>query len=367
MNKTLTQKVLVFFCFFVVLAAFTTNSIGQEEKSVLDRIQRIDDPELGELIRIAIENTKVSLLKELETLTRNEEEHKKFENSIEKIELQTVRKVTEAYSEIKLLDSQIEQIEKRLSLSKSPETLTNELFLAKTELEARLTDKLAELREIMHIIPVHPLGRRKLEELNTWIKLDVIGDQVSVFNCSKPFDEYAYRMKHNFVKMMSLKEAFDYVTNNIKELPIRIDILRNTEGIKLSDELNKQIIDFIKDKKLEMEAEVHLDDHIRTLPTTGRIIIHDEKIGTSIRTQDTPRGKIETLSGIIDPNELESYIQAILIRQPSLLPNTILLQHDDESKDLALSIEKNVKDFAQEKGIDKLVTVKMQLYYLQDK
>ncbi len=303
------KNLIVFSCVFFILAGLTKNTIAKEETSVLSRVQKIDDPELGELIRIALENINTPEIQELAKFRPEQPEYKKLKSIIQLQELQTVRKVTEAYSDIKLLDSQIEQINKKINSSSSPEKLSYELILAKAELEAKLTDKLAELRETMNIIPIHAFGRRSVEQLNTWIKLDVIGEQVAVFNCSKPFNEIAYQMNHNFVKLMSRKEAFDYVTNNVKELPIRIDILRNTDGIELSEKLNKQIIDFIKDKNLEIQAEVHLDDHIRTQPATSDLIIQDKIIGTTIDGSSNSRGTRERLSGIIDPNGIESYIQ----------------------------------------------------------
>ena len=237
MNIKLFKYLIIFCGTILVLTGFTKSTIAQiarEEKSVLNRVQKIEDPELGELIRIAIENTNSPELNEIALYLPGNPEYKRLKSIIQSQELEVVRKVTEAYTEIKLLDNQIEQADKRINSKNIPEALANELLLAKYEMEAKLTNKLAELRETMNIIPLHPLGRRALEQINNWIKLDVIGNQVAVFNCSKPFIEYASDMKHNFIKLMSHDEAFNYIRSNVKTLPVRIDISRNAEGIKQS-------------------------------------------------------------------------------------------------------------------------------------
>ncbi|MBN1972699.1 MAG: hypothetical protein JW787_03615 [Sedimentisphaerales bacterium] len=366
MNVKLPKNLIIFCWVFFIVAGLSVNITAQEEKSVLNRVQRIEDPELGELIRIAIENINTPETKEISIYPPGNPEYKKLKIIIQSQELEIVRKVTEAYTEIKLLDNQIEQADKRINSQKIPEGLANELLLAKYEMKAKLTNKLAELREIMNIIPIHPLGRKPLEQLNTWIKLDVIGNQVAVFNCSKPFIEYASDMKNNFVKLMSHDEVFNYIKSNVKTLPVRIDILRNAEGIKLSDELNKHIIDFIKDNNLQMQAEVHLDEEIRTRSNTNRLYIQNKRIGSRVVVAvQTATGTIERLDNTIDPNEIENYIQESLISEPSRLPQTILLRHDKESKDMALRIEEKINELAKENGIEKLVTVKMEIYSLK--
>ena len=361
MNVKLPKNLIIFCFIFFIVAGLSVKVSAQEENSILNRIQTIEDPELGELISIALENFNSPELEELkiyESSNLINFEYTKLKNLVQTQKLQIVRKVTEAYSEIKLLDSQIEQIEKRLYFSKSLETLASELFLAKTELETKLTNKLAELRETMNIIPIHPFGRRPVEQINAWIKLEVIGEQVVVFNCSKPFNNNYYLMEHNFIKLMSHNEAFDYITNNLKTLPVRIDILRNIEGIKLSEELNKQIIDFIKDKNLEMQAEVYLNQ-IRTQQFATGLLIQDGKVGTSI-TGASKTTKV--LSGLLDPNQVDDYIHRYSIGLPERLPQVFNLRYDEESKDLALDIEKNINNFAQKNGIEKLITVKMEIY-----
>jgi hypothetical protein len=368
MNSKIFKNLIVFCCVFLVSAGLTTNANAKEETSVLSRIQKIDDPELGELIRIALENLPET--KELKKMDKNYKEYESTKRQEEEAKLKTVSLITIVYGEIKLLDTQIEQINKKINSSSSPETLSYELILAKAELETKLSNKIAELRNIMHIIPIHPLGRRPIEQLNSWIKLDVIGEQVAVFTCSKPFREIAYQMKHDFVKLMSLKEAFDYVTNNVKELPIRIDILRNTEGIKISDELNKQIIDLIKKANLEMESEVHLDDEIRTQSERATLFIQNGKIGSNISTRyqriDNRQVTIRELSGILDSSQVDETIRIYSIRQPEQLPVVFYLLHDEESKDLALSLKEKINNFAQKNSIEKLVTVKMEIYNLED-
>ena len=362
MNSKIFKNLIIFCCIFLVLASLTKSTIAQE--SILSRVQRIEDPELGELIRIALDNFNTPELADMKEIGPYADRYEKLKAIVDNQKITTVRKITEAYSEIKMLGNQLEQVDKRISSQNTPETLTNELLLAKAELQAKLNNKLAELREIMYIIPIHPLGRRPIKQLNTWIKLDVTGEQVVVFNCSKPFNEFFYDMKHNFVKLMSPKEAFDYVTGNIQTLPIRIDISRNPDGIKLSEELNKQIIAFIKEKNLEMQAEVHMDDEI-IKAFSSSLYIYNKEIGRTDRLKSINNGQGSInirLQFTIDPNEIESIIRDRLIEVPGQLPHIITLNHDEQSKDFALSIEKTIKDIAQKAGIEKLVTVKMELY-----
>ena len=69
--------------------------------SVLDRVQRVDDPELGELIRVAmaVEGR---------------------ENLDQKQRLELIRKVTLGYAQIKLLDQQIAEVSRKIEAEKGP-------------------------------------------------------------------------------------------------------------------------------------------------------------------------------------------------------------------------------------------------------
>ena len=91
--------------------------------------------------------------------------------------------------------------------------------------------------------------------------MDIIGDSVLVFVCAKPFNENEYWVHHTFVKLMSSEEAMKYALDYISKddhLPVRVDIFRNVDGVKFSEALEDELINYVKRSKLELEAEVHL-------------------------------------------------------------------------------------------------------------
>jgi len=133
--------------------------------SVLDRVQNVDEPELAELIRIAIKN-------------HNDIDQKKT--------MEITRKVTLSYVQVKLLDQQIAEVSRKIKAEMKPEEMRYELLMAKTELESKLTTELANLREIMGIIPRHPFEKQPQNSLNTWLHLHVLEQGVNVLDSVQP-------------------------------------------------------------------------------------------------------------------------------------------------------------------------------------
>ncbi|MCP4878777.1 MAG: hypothetical protein GY896_25270, partial [Gammaproteobacteria bacterium] len=112
--------------------------VGQNNtQSVLERVQNESDPELGELIRAAVER------------------NAKLTQSQRKQPLELIRQVTLSYTQIKLFDQQIAEVSRRLEEVTGPAELRYELLLARTELEAKLMTEVANLRELMGIVPRH--------------------------------------------------------------------------------------------------------------------------------------------------------------------------------------------------------------------
>ena len=89
------KKSLCLLCLFLAAAAMAQN----KTPSVLDRVQKVDDPELGELIRLAMENRK---------------------GTNEKEALEIMRKVTLSYVQIKLLDQQIAEVSRKIKAETGP-------------------------------------------------------------------------------------------------------------------------------------------------------------------------------------------------------------------------------------------------------
>ena len=358
MRTNLRKEGLLFCCTFLMLLGLTNISIAKDKTSVLSRVQTVEDRELGELIRVALENLPES--KRLAKLNPRSKEYEEQKEAVEASKLETVRLVTEAYVEIKLLDSQIDQTDVKLHSAGLPDSLLRELILAKAELESQRDKILAQLRETMHIIPNHALGIKPIKDLNGWLKLDVIGNQVCVFTCSKPFNAYRHLMRHHFVKLVTSREAISYAKDFITKkdhLPVRIDISRNIDGIKLSENLQQTMINIIKTSNLEMEAEVHLDEEIRTKYNTSIYVEHG-KIGTSHRSKRVGREMIRELSSLIDSNDFPEYFHDCLFTRPGLLPQTFNIEYkEDDDKDLALHIVQIIEGMTKKSGIEELVEI----------
>jgi hypothetical protein len=359
MRTNLRKKNVVVCCLFLFLVGLTGTVIGKEQASVLSRVQTVDDRELGELIRVALENLPES--RRLAKIHPNSKDYEEQKEAVETAKLETVRLVTEAYAAIKLLDSQVEQTNAKLHSSGLPESLARELILAKAELESQRETRLAQLREVMRIIPRHVLGRKPVNQLNGWLKLDVIGDQVCMFNCSKPFQEYAYNMRHHFVKLASEAEAIAYAVDFMTKkdhLPVRVDISRNINGIKVSEELQKKLINSIKTLNLEMEAEVHLDEGMRVEPGETKLYMEQGIISTSFRSRRIAGNRIvRELNNPIDPNDLNTYFRGWIVGRPGQLPVRIRIEHDQESMDLVLRAVEAMKETVKELGVEKFVEI----------
>lgn len=356
MSTNVRRKGLIICCMFLMLVGLTSTSLAKGKESVLSRVKTIDDRELGELIRVALENLPES--KRLKKLNPRSKDYADQKEAVEKMKLETVRLVTEAYVVIRHLDAQIEQTDAKLQSAGLPDSLARELILAKAELESQRDIKLAQLRETMHIIPNHALGMKSIKDLNGWLKLQVIGNQVCIFTCSKPFNEYRYDMRHHFVKFVTSNEAIAYAKDFMMKkdhLPVRIDISRNNDGIKLSENLQQKMINIIKTSNLEMEAEVHLNEKINTEFETSLYVEHG-KIGTRYRNRRIGREMIRELTSLIDPNDLAGYFRDRLFTRPGLLPQTFNIEYkEDDDKDLAQKIVQIIEGMTKKSGIEKLV------------
>ena len=94
-------------CLCLLLAGLAGAAVAEEGASILSRIQVVDDPELGELIRIALANLPESkrVAKFYHRRNREKEKYNQLLEQEEIAKLRTVRSVTEAYAQITLLDT----------------------------------------------------------------------------------------------------------------------------------------------------------------------------------------------------------------------------------------------------------------------
>jgi len=360
MSAKLKNRVLLVCCICVLSAGVPGAAVDQQSATVLTRLHTIEDPELGELIRMAMENLPEP--KRLVKVSPTNKEYAELKKASDTATQKTIRLVTETYAQIKLLDTQIAQTERRISSGRTPESLQLELALVKAELQSSLTTKLAELREFMNIIPRHALGTKPVEHLRSWVKLDVLGDLAYIFECSKPFSLYARSMDHVPVKLASKKDAISFVQDILGKkdrLPLRVDILRHRDGIKVSEELRKEIIALVKKANLELEAEVHLNEYIRARHLKNSLALVKGKVGTRYRFSRIGNARMTALE-IVDPMDrdtLDAWLNDLLTDRPERLPMTIDVKYDEESKDLASEVIKQIEDAARKAGVEKFVEI----------
>ena len=354
-------------CVCLLIAGVAGTAIAGERASILSRLQVVDDPELGELIRIALANlpetkkaarlyerwkgtssgkTRGELGRQYEVVRKREQEKKR----------ELVRAVTETYAQIKLLDTQMEQVEKKISLSSRTEAIQAELILARAELEAKRITKLAQLRAVMNIIPKHAFGRQAVADLKNWLVLDVMGDSVYVLKFRRPYREWErYPNFAHAVKVMSAETAVKYIKDLVKnqdELPLRVTIFRTESGIKVSEKLYEQVIETIKKGKVELEADVYLAEVRGDIDTSdyflraGKIYDNETYMRRQERHEDEQRF-------------FEKYIERYLAR-PRLLPRKFIIKFDKESKDLAVRMVDAIKAKAKELGVERFVEIEQE-------
>lgn len=364
MNSKFEKIWLLAVCMCLMFGPLAIAADSEKQGSVLDRVQTIYDHELGELIRIALANlpeTK-ALMNPPYKKSREESEKLKFElrKAEETAKSKAIRCVTEVYSQIKLLDTQIEHTEQKINSLQKNSAIQIELILARAELDARRTTKLAELREIMNIVPKHAFGRKPVTTLNSWFKLDVIDDYVYILKCLKPY--YYYRSVNQYgryrlidpVKCVSEEDTIRYVHELIKkrdQLPLRVDISRNAGGSKLSKQIRERIIKMVKNENLQLEVEVYLEEKVRSSVYKRDWFLKDGKIYYTF--ENLKRNKP------IDKRvNFEDYISGYL-KDVGSLPVKYKIEYDAEGKDLAFRTNEVLKETAKKYGITQFVEIEL--------
>lgn len=332
-------------CLLLCLGMATAAIAQGDTSSVLDRVQNVDNPELSELIRLAIENrSKLHSLDQIETM-------------------ELIRKVTLSYTQIKLFDQQIAEVSRKIEASTGPAEMRYELTLAKTELEAKLMTELANLRELMGIIPKHAFDKKPIESLSSWVFLRVLDQGVYVLDTLQPFQEYWGRARYKSLGLQSKKEALDYVQERLKDpnnLPIRIDLYHMAEMSNAAKELRGKVVSLIREANCQMEAEVSMklidwvgsgeskfflrNGTISTLHAGGAALMRPDGASKSIAT------------GVVEPNDLDQHILWRLMH-PSNVPLKIRIEYDETSSKLARHTTDRVRAVAKDLGIGEVVEV----------
>ena len=311
-----------------------------ETTSVLDRVQNVDDPELGELIRVTMDKRG----------KLNQEE-----------KLETIRKVTVSYVQIKLLDQQIAEVSRKIKSETGPAEMQYEMLMAKTELESRLMSELANLREIMGIVPRHAFEKHPIEALNTWLVLNIIGERVYVLESVKSFQEFWAVRRYKSAGLLSERETLDYIRERFKSansLPIRIDIYHKSEMSSSAEDLHRKIVSLAIETDSQMETEVYTELSKYVGSGKAPFYLRDGNIRTLYPTaMKRPDGGPNPLvTGIVNPNDLEQHILWRLT-MPKNVPLTFRIEYDEASALLAKQVAEMCKSTAKRLGIEEVVEV----------
>ena len=328
MSAKVTNKSLLVGFLVLLLAGLADGGLKKEQASILSQVWIIEDPELAELIEVAILRS---------TNLEDRQERPKL-----------VRRITELYAQIKLLDNQIEQISRKISFSETSDAAQMELILAKAELEATRLAELAELREVMNIVPKHPFMRRPERDVRDRLSIDVMGELVCVY---KGFQNRTYTPPTK-IRVLYADEVVPFLDEFFKNtsglaLPLRIDISRTKSGQELSEELYEQVIEMLKASNLQLDAEVHLEETVRLPEQVVGLVIAAEKLYFCYAD-----GKEIPLTR----EDVKPFIANVLQR-PGSMPLRIELEFDKKNSTLASNISDFARQTTRELGIEKLVEI----------
>ncbi len=324
--------------FCVALSSVLVSRAGAQEEapSVLSRVQTVSDPELGELLRVALEQSGTTAE-----------------------QLKIARTVTESYAQIKLLDRQIEQIQQRIKSTTGPAELRHELLLATAELESKRVVQLATLREAMRIVPEHAFGRRPQWRLKTWLELDAIDGTVHILEHVQPFSD-----SENFrsVGLKSEAEALDYIGKQLMQpgaLPIRIDIHQTSDGAALSENLEKAVVALVRKTGREMQAEVHRDESVHATPSEFILRLDPGRPEVEVIVRDKEQRVRD--SAYADPNGLAALLVRLLAK-PGRLPAQVAVGYPDSMHAQADQVTAIAQEVVRGMGITRFAQVTQRVW-----
>ena len=342
MRKVKIKKLLCVICLGLPMVLGAVAAAQSDTPSVLDRVQKVEDPELGDLIRLAMENRKV----------RKEDA------------FDVVRQITQSFTQIKLLDLQIEQIAHKAEATTGPAEMRYELLLAKAELESKRAMELASLRELAGIVPKLPLAVQPIETLNSFISLEIIGERLFVLECRKPFVDYWVVQRWKVAGFLSEKETLDYLRGKLGDadsLPMRIEIYCSSETQNAARDLRNKIISVAKETNSQMDTEVRLSSATGTVGDgNSTFYLKQGKITTFYPdAMRRPDGGSESLvTGLVNPGDLEQHI-LWRITKPKNVPLTFRIEHDQASASLAKQVADTARAVVKRLGVGELADVKM--------
>jgi hypothetical protein len=343
MRKGQIKKLLCVICLGLPVVLSVAAVAQNETFSVMNRVQKEQDPELGDLIRLAMENRKM-----IRKVSREEA-------------FEIVRKVTQSYSQIKLLDLQIEQIARKAEATTGPAEMRYELLLAKAELESKRTTELANLRELMGVIPKLPLEEQDISTLNTYISVQIIGERLYVLEGQRPFIDYWVVQRWKSVGFLSEKETLSYLRERFKSvdsLPIRIHIYYDYDAESEARDLRNRIISVSQENNCQMDTEIRLEQIAFTGSGNSPFYLRQGKITTFYtHAMQRPDGGSEPIAtGLVNPKDLEQHI-LWRITKPKNVPFTFRIEHDQASASLAKKVADTARAVVRRLDVGELVDV----------
>jgi hypothetical protein len=339
--KTIKIKILLCLLGLSLPVTLASVTVAQNKtSSILERVQSEEDPELAELIRMAIENR------------RNVSNETTFE---------IIRGVSQSYAQLRLLDLQIQEVSRKVESQTGPAEMRYELLLAKAELESKRAAEMANLREVMGIVPRLPFAKQRVKTLKAFLSLQRIGERVYVLEGQKPFKEYWIYRRWKLAGWLSEKETLEYIQGKLKDgnnLPIRIDIHYKRGTKDGAENLRNKIIPLAKETNSQMDTEVRLELIEMAGSGTSPFFLRQGKITTFYSyAMKRPDGGSEHLSsGQVNPNDLEQHILWRLLK-PGNVPLTFRIEYDQASALMAKLVADTVRDVLKRLGIVELIGI----------
>lgn len=327
---------------------------------ILERVKTVDDPELLECIQVALGN--IPTHPAYAQITPNTAEYQVLQAELEPERLATVRAVTESYTRIKLLDTQIQLLEEQLTQTNQPGSLRHELLLAQVELESKRTLEFAKLREVMRILPGSE-GRITHSQLLSWIVLDVISkEDILIFTRIEDFTQNLPEYYETvFERKTNQEGAIDFIrsiSNKEGYLPMRIEILRSYgESIETGGKLFKSLQEFAKDEGLSHKLDIHLNQSIRATSLETLYVLK----GKLTRRLSHDRHGNPMGSNVIDINDsgFHTYISENFYMVPVRYPRVLKLRHLKDDKPLADKVAQHFHAYAEEHGLQGFISVEL--------
>lgn len=342
MKSERSKKLLCVLCLVLPVIWAAVAAAQSDVGSVMNRVQREEDPELGDLIRLAMENRKI-----------------KKEEAFE-----VVRKVTQSYAQIKLLDQQIAEVARKAEAAKLAE-MRGELLLARAELEAKQIVEVANLREMVGILPQLPLAAQPIEALKGHVSVQLIGERVYVLEGQPegqpPFPEWWARQRWNPVGFLPEKEALEYVRKRLQDresLPMLFQIYYDSETESQSRALRNKMISVAKETHSQMETEMRLARIVFTGSGKSTFYLREGKI-TTFYTHEMPRpdgGPEPLVTGLVNPKDIEQHVLWRLT-MPKNVPLTFRIEHDHASAVLAKQVADTARAVVKRLGVGELAGV----------